>query len=113
MPFPPPFLERICSERESIVKTAAQIGRPLSTDELKKLQMLSTRKIEEFLDRGHGACHLRNPAIAKMVADALRHFDEERYRLLTWCIMPNHVHVVARLFPGHTLPSVVHSWKSF
>ena len=27
--------------------------------------------------------------------------------------MPNHVHVVARLLPGQTLATVVHSWKSF
>ncbi len=27
--------------------------------------------------------------------------------------MPNHVHVVARLFPGQTLATVLHSWKSF
>ena len=27
--------------------------------------------------------------------------------------MPNHVHVVARLFPSDTLASVLHSWKSF
>jgi REP element-mobilizing transposase RayT len=27
--------------------------------------------------------------------------------------MPNHVHVVARLFPGNSLSNVLHSWKSF
>jgi hypothetical protein len=27
--------------------------------------------------------------------------------------MPNHGHVVARLFPGQILATAVHSWKSF
>ena len=27
--------------------------------------------------------------------------------------MPNHVHIVVRLFPGEKLATVVHSWKSF
>jgi REP element-mobilizing transposase RayT len=27
--------------------------------------------------------------------------------------MPNHVHVVVRLFPGNALAAVLHSWKSF
>ena len=27
--------------------------------------------------------------------------------------MPNHVHVVARIFPEHSLPGILHSWKSF
>ena len=48
-----------------------------------------------------------------MVADALRHFDNQRYSLFAWCVMPNHVHVLVRVFPGHTLAEVVHSWKSF
>jgi REP element-mobilizing transposase RayT len=28
-------------------------------------------------------------------------------------MMPNHVHVVVRIFPGHSLAEVIHSWKSF
>jgi REP element-mobilizing transposase RayT len=47
------------------------------------------------------------------VANALRSFDEKRHRLFAWRVMPNHVHVVARLFPGQTLATVVRSSKSF
>jgi REP element-mobilizing transposase RayT len=47
------------------------------------------------------------------VANPLRYFDEKRDRLSAWCVMPNHVHVVALLFPGQTLATVAHSWKSF
>src|SRR5881398_1432527 len=36
---------------------------------------------EKWLDRGHGECHLRNQRLAAIVANALRHFDRERYRL--------------------------------
>jgi menaquinone-specific isochorismate synthase len=110
---PRAVLQRILYERESIPKTAMWMGRELSRDEHKTIQRLSTKKIEEYLDRGAGACYMRNSLVAGVVAEALRHFDDKRYRLLAWCIMPNHVHVVARLFPGHTLASVVHSWKSF
>jgi REP element-mobilizing transposase RayT len=34
-----------------------------------------------------------------LVEAALLHFDNERYRLLAWCVMPNHVHVVVELLP--------------
>lgn len=78
-----------------------------------RIARLSAARVEQYLDNGPGACHLRNPAIAEMVSGALRHFDEERYRLFAWCVMPNHVHVVARPFPSHDLSSVLHSWKSF
>ncbi|MBZ5665584.1 MAG: transposase [Acidobacteriia bacterium] len=110
---PKSVLDRIESERQSIVKTAAQAGRTPSSDERRKIQRLSTPVIERFLDSGAGACHLQNSAIAEEAANALRYFDEKRYRLFAWCVMPNHVHVVARFFPGHVLATVVHSWKSF
>ena len=96
---PKSVLDRIESERQSIVKTAAQAGRTPSSDERRKIQRLSTPVIERFLDSGAGACHLQNSAIAEEAANALRYFDEKRYRLFAWCVMPNHVHFVARFFP--------------
>lgn len=39
---------------------------------------------------------LEDPANAKIVADALRHFDGERYELASFVVMPNHVHVLFR-----------------
>jgi len=110
---PKSVLERIASERESIIHTANQLNRNLSPDERKKIQQLSTKVVEQYLDTGAGSCHLLNSVIAALVADSLHHFDNQRYRLFSWCVMPNHVHVVVRLFPGQNLACVVHSWKSF
>ncbi len=100
-------------ERDSIIANAAQFGRPLSDDEEKRLQHLYSEKIERFLDAGHGVCHMNNPAIADLVANALRHFDGGRYCLHAWSVMPNHVHVVVEPFQGQQLGMIVHSWKSF
>ena len=110
---PKSVLNSIESERQAIVTTANQLHRALSADERRKLQRLSTPIIEQFLDNGAGACHLRNPMIADELANTLRHFDLRRYRLFAWCIMPNHVHIVVRPLPGEKLAAVVHSWKSF
>jgi REP element-mobilizing transposase RayT len=78
------------------------------TDELERM-----RKIERYLDKGHGACWLRQPMIAQMIEKALFHFDGDRYRLNAWCVMPNHVHALIETVKGHSLDSVTHSWKSF
>ena len=58
-------------------------------------------KLEEYLDRGAGECLLRNEQVAKIAEDALLHFQNDRYELLAWCVMPNHVHVLVdvRLTP--------------
>lgn len=52
-------------------------------------------------------------AIADDIAKALLHFDGRRYPIFAWCVMPKHVHVVLNIFSRHTLPKVMHSWKSF
>ncbi len=72
-----------------------------------------SRRIENYLDAGHGECWLRRSDIARMVEGALLHFDEQRYRLLAWCIMPNHVHALVETREGFPLAEVLHSWKSY
>jgi REP element-mobilizing transposase RayT len=71
------------------------------------------RRIEEYLDRGHGDCHLRRPEVAAMVQEALLFFDAQRYRLDAWVVMPNHVHVLFLPFAPWGMSSILHSWKSY
>jgi REP element-mobilizing transposase RayT len=71
------------------------------------------RKLELMIDDGRGRCVLRDPGNADLVREAFEHFDGERYRLIAWVVMPNHVHVVIEQIGGHRLSNVVQSWKSF
>ncbi len=64
---------------------------------------------DQKLDAGLGACWLGRPDIAALVETALLHFDGGRYRLLAWCIMPNHVHVVVEPSADNPLDGIVHS----
>ncbi|MBS0527713.1 MAG: transposase [Proteobacteria bacterium] len=86
---------------------------PRSVLEGLKPQQDKTLRFDTELDHGLGACWLRRPEIASLVQDALLHFDGERYHLLAWCLMPNHVHVVVEMLPDHSLSEVLRSWKSF
>ncbi len=76
-------------------------------------KVATAQLLHTALDGGHGECYLHRPEVATVVADTLRHFDEERYRLLAWVVMPSHVHVVVELSPPWTLAKVLHSWKSY
>jgi putative DNA methylase len=71
------------------------------------------QRIEEALDQGLGPRFLEEPRIAAVVEEALLRFDEQRYHLYAWCIMPTHVHVLASPAAGCTLSEILHSWKSF
>ena len=72
-----------------------------------------THKLDEWLDQGHGACVLREPENARIVANALRYFDGQRYELATFTVMPNHVHALFRPCGENTLSSILRAWKGF
>ena len=68
-------------------------------------------KIDEWLDAGMGSCLLKFPNIRKIVCDALSFFDGDRYRLHSYVVMPNHVHVLVELLGENKTGDVLHSWK--
>ena len=68
---------------------------------------------EAALDEGHGACVLRRPELGQIVANSLRHFDEDRYLLTDFVVMPNHAHILA-VFPDPKQMLIqCASWKHF
>ncbi|HXA20236.1 MAG TPA: transposase [Thermoanaerobaculia bacterium] len=71
------------------------------------------RKIDRYEDAGHGSCVLRDPRAAGIVENALLFFDGERYRLIAWCVMPNHVHVMIETFEAFGVPALFYSWKAY
>jgi type I restriction enzyme R subunit/putative DNA methylase len=71
------------------------------------------RRIERFLDRGAGECHLKHSDVARMVADALLYGHEKQYLLDEWVIMPNHVHLVLWPMLNHTLSKILLSRKRY
>ena len=100
-------------EREAIIQSALAAKRPLTREEEQQLFVWYSERVEAFLDAGHGACWLRRPEIADLVARALNFFDGQRHDLHAWVIMSNHVHAVVRPRPGHTLSEIGHGWKSY
>ena len=94
--------------------TCWRCGRMNCTAFPRRAQTIEKRKrMAAYLDAGHGSCWLRRSEIAGIVEEALQFFDGERYRLIAWVIMPNHVHVIIEMKPGHSLGGILHSWKSF
>ena len=84
-----------------------------SASEPAGLRRAHDERVQRHLDEGHGVCYFRRSDLAALVANALGHFDGQRYVLHAWCVMPNHVHVVVQPLPGWELSRVLHSWKSF
>ena len=72
-----------------------------------------TNRWHDELDRCHGACLLRQRALARIVANALMFFDQDRYNMLNFVVMPNHVHVLVTFPDRSTMLRTCKSWKRF
>lgn len=100
------------AQRLRQLHAATKRGQPTDDSE-EKINRDFRRKFERYLDNSHGACHLRRPGVAELVANAIRHFEGQRYLLSDWVVMPNHVHVVLWPMPNENLSDILKSWKQF
>ncbi|MGD0830358.1 MAG: transposase, partial [Terracidiphilus sp.] len=109
---PSSVIEKI-TERHHILESAKDNNANLLPEQKALLANYSRARIEEYFDRGAGSCPFQDMRIAGTMAAALRFREGKHYRLLAWCIMPNHVHVVVRLLPGQEIAKIVKAWKTF
>lgn len=83
----------------------------MAADSEESIELL--KRIETYADAGHGQCFLKDICIEQLVENSLLHFNQQRYELYEWRIMPNHVHVLCKIFPGWNLENILHNWKSY
>lgn len=69
--------------------------------------------MDEWLDAGYGSCLLKKEKNAQIISDALLHFNNQRYTLSDFVLMPNHVHVLFHPLKKHKLGDIVKTWKAF
>lgn len=70
------------------------------------------RKLEEYLDRSHGECVLRDPRMAELMERTMRFHHGQRFDLLAWVVMPNHVHALFKVGDSTPLSDIMRNWKS-
>jgi REP element-mobilizing transposase RayT len=69
--------------------------------------------IDKYEDSGVGQCFMRDDRVAQIVKDTLFYYDGKKYKIIAWCIMPNHVHILISLLKTVSLSEIIHSWKSY
>ena len=82
--------------REVIQRWQRELKRRDYEDRKQILQL----RVERFLDQGYGKSYLKHAQVAKMVQAALLNFNNVRYRLFSWVVMPNHVHFLLKRADG-------------
>lgn len=90
----------------------------------KNLVLLPDREKQQFneffnhqyeakLDECLGACLLKTPQIARVVADSLMCFDRDRYCMGDFVVMPNHVHLLVSFATPEAMLAQFASWLRF
>ena len=69
--------------------------------------------MERWLDAGHGVRLLQRRECAEIVAETLHHFEGERVVMISFVVMPNHVHALFVQNPEWPLEKLIQSWKRF
>jgi len=70
------------------------------------------RKVERWMDAGHGKCWFRQPQYAAELRRTILHFHEKRYEVGCFVIMANHCHLAIRPFDDCELEEEVGAMKS-
>ena len=70
-------------------------------------------RVDGWLDAGQGECILGKSEVRKVVEDTLLHFDGDQYRIDSFVVMPNHVHVLVAPLKNYCLSDIVKAWKSY
>jgi putative transposase len=92
-------------------QTLAELEAELDRHPPSKRDAQRRKRLDGWLDNAAGCCALNQPRVANVMQETLLKFDGPRYRLIAWCIMPNHVHTLIQ--PRSGLSGIVQSWKSF
>jgi REP element-mobilizing transposase RayT len=75
-------------------------------------QILLRKRVEKYLDQGYGEALLSDYRVADMVQQALLSDDGKKYRLFSWVVMPNHVHLLTTRTDEFPLGNILQSFKS-
>jgi type I restriction enzyme R subunit len=119
---PRPVLHQWLKDRNAWLRT--HDIEPLGSGWRRTIENLPPKQREEFrsslserweahLDDCHGECVLRKSALSAIVSNSLLHFDEHRYVLTDFVVMPNHVHLLASFASEKAMLEQCDSWKHF
>ncbi len=107
---PQTVLKEYTSKKDAFIKLYPQPW----NEEIKKLYHKTINAaMENFSDIGYGSCILGNPEIRRISVDSLEHFDNERYIITAYVIMPNHLHALIIPLEDNTVKSIFKSFIRF
>ena len=110
---PAEVIQQLKAEREEYRRFVSGM-----VDDKRRNELLREHAVQHF-EKFHalldeetkGPQWLKQPEVAEIVAAAMHHWDARAYEMLTYCIMPNHVHLIFSIGSASTVPLPDHPLK--
>ena len=103
--------EKLNGHFEDIASWKKNHPEPRDHETEQEFHRLFSTQLDEWMDAGAGSCILRDSENARSVEEALLYFEGERTGMLSFVVMPNHVHALFALNDEWKLETILHSWK--
>jgi len=119
-------------ERAELIRQAGSLPYDVRAERRSEIERQFFKRYDDLLDQSTENRWLADDRVASIVRDNLYHHNGDKYQLLAYCVMPNHVHVLLQPFQidaaaGHhlqatsdeiadssgPLASIMHSLKSY
>lgn len=92
---PQSIVRRMISQLESRIEKLKTEQPKGYQKEIIRQRKLIFKQYEDQLDiNPYGECHLKNEAVVKIIKEKLHEYDGDKYKLICYCIMPNHIHLL-------------------
>ena len=87
---------KLKTEREDTEKLISKkFNKKMAPEQIRIPRKKYFVQFDAYLDKANSnESHLMNPAIARLVSEAIHFRDQKEYDLMAYCIMPNHVHMM-------------------
>lgn len=107
---PQSFLQEIKNRKEAFIKFHPK---PWDTKTKCEFSKLTSSFEDRMLDKGLGSCILKQEDIRRIVISSLEYYDNIKYSLHAYVIMPNHIHMLILPLEAFKIKDLLSSIKRF
>lgn len=107
---PQEVLDEIAAIRDEYLRKHPE---PMDASTKREFHRILTEKEQAWLDAGLGSCVLRHPECRRTLEKSISHHDGVDFFVLAYVIMPNHVHLLARMIDDKSTFKVISNIKKF
>ena len=86
---------------------------PWTESVTRRFRSIIGKRNDSLLDAGYGRCVFKESEIRKVLSDAIWYYAGERYEIVRYVIMPNHVHMLVRMLGEYDLEKTINSIRRF